>query len=322
MRPPSLDSLLLPPPLPWPRLPAVTRDSPPASRAAARGGGEPPPARLSSPRSPEQRRPLAGEEGDARPRLPAASFPACSRAPAARPLPRRGHVPARGAWRPRPLPGRLPRAPRPAAPAGRALAGARRAPPPRARARPLPASPARPSSRAPPAPYIQRPAQGAQSAAAADAAAAAAPRPRCRQRPPPRQLRGRASPGSKPAFSPRVRACAPPARRPRGPGERPPSSPAAARAARPASAGTCGLGLRPPGRGGGRGVPRVRASATPVAGVGKGSDWGGSGVGAGERACREGGLPVPSPRNGGEWGGGRGRGPWFSSRDWRAVGAG
>ncbi|XP_032284132.1 uncharacterized protein LOC116647109 [Phoca vitulina] len=43
---------------------------------------------------------------------------------------------------------------------------------------------------------LERPAQGAQSAAAAEAAAAAAPRLRCRQRPPPRQLRGRASPGS------------------------------------------------------------------------------------------------------------------------------
>lgn len=132
---------------------------------------------------------------------------------------------AQGAWLAAPLPApvrpppaRAPRTQLPCSgqnPARRALRPAPGQPRPPPRSCSLPSFPPRlprahPSPHAPPAPYIHRPAEGAQSAAAA---ATAAPRPRCRQwPPPPRQLRGRASPRSKPAFSPLVRACVPPAR--------------------------------------------------------------------------------------------------------------
>uniref|UniRef100_A0A8I3WCF1 Uncharacterized protein n=1 Tax=Callithrix jacchus TaxID=9483 RepID=A0A8I3WCF1_CALJA len=130
---------------------------------------------------------------------------------AAGPLQWRGHVGAQGAWRaaPLPAPARPPpaRAPRTQpqcsgqSPARRAPRPALGQPHPPPRSCSLPTLPprlprVRPSPRAPPAPYIHRPAEGAQSAAAA-ATATAALRPRCRQRPPPpRQLRGRASPRS------------------------------------------------------------------------------------------------------------------------------
>lgn len=91
--------LLLPPPLPWARLPAVTRDSPPGSKAAARGRRA-----LGAPRPPffpGWSRP----SGEAL--ATASSQPPCPRARdllAAQPLPRRGHVGTRGAWRLRPRP--------------------------------------------------------------------------------------------------------------------------------------------------------------------------------------------------------------------------
>lgn len=275
-----------------------------------------------SPPSPRPPTPQPARRGSARPRLLAATFPARPRLAVGGPLPRRGHVAARGAWRPRLTPPpawRAPaRAPRTAAPAGRAPAGARPAPPPASRARPrprarapsIPASPARPSSRAPPAPYIHRPAEGAQSAAAA-----AAPRYRCWQRPPPRQPRGRASPGSKPAFSPRVSACVC-ASRPVGPRPGGAATLLPRRCPRAGPrAGIWGLGPRPSGPGWGLRARRPRGPLPcPPAGAclslpsvfGLSSPgWRVEGTGSAWRwRQREGGGDSPHfpLRNGGEWG--------------------
>ena len=155
---------------------------------------------------------------------PAGPAPARARAPHS--SPRR---PSPG-WRtPRPAPGQ-PRPPPP--PRARTL-------PPRLPRVPLPSPPSRALDPTP-----------GRGGSVRSATAAAAPWPRCWQRPPPRQPRGRASPGSKPAFSPRVRACVC-ASRPAGPrpGREAASCPAGAGRGLAPGAGIRGLGPRPPGRG-------------------------------------------------------------------------
>lgn len=178
----ALLSLLLPPPQPWARLPAVTRDSPPCSKAAAPGRRAPErpwPALLSRPgsalrRSARRHHPAA--TSSARPRL-AGSAAVTERRARGRaecavlrpPAPCRTSPQALAPHHssPRQSPGwRAPR-PGPAASALRALP-------------PLPAPLPRPSPRVPPAPYISRPAEGAQSAAATTAAAATGLRSRRR----------------------------------------------------------------------------------------------------------------------------------------------
>lgn len=301
-------SLLLPPSLPWPRLPAVTRDSPPASRAAARGRGGPERPRP-PPRSPDQSRPSEEVgEGALAPASPQPPSPRARAAPAARLLPRRGHVAARGAWRPRPPPGRLPRARRAPQPP-RAEPG-RRAP------RPAPArapAPSPPPPRAPPLAPLPRPTSSAQPRGLSPQPPPTPPPPRLGLGAGSGRCRDSCAGEHRQAVSSlSLRVCVRVRLPPAGPAARGSGRPPAPPPPRPPGLpwrvpAVSGLG-RPAGVGA-VGSPRVCASATP------GLRHRGSGRGDGERPRREwrggggagvpGGLPVLSPRNGGERGEGK-----------------